>query len=60
MMARTVRLSFLAAAALYVASLLPQLAFAQAVSFIARRDLQAGTGPQFVAVGDFYAPPQVN
>jgi chitobiase/beta-hexosaminidase-like protein/VCBS repeat protein/FG-GAP repeat protein len=49
---RAVRLSVLAAAMLGAASLLPQTALAQAVSFIARRDLQTGPGPQFVTTAD--------
>src|SRR5207245_3380334 len=47
------RLSLLAVAIVFLSSALPNPALAQTVSFIARADLEVGTNPRSVAVGDF-------
>src|SRR5436309_3844440 len=47
------RLSLLVVAIVFLSSALPNLSPAQTVSFIARGDLEVGTNPRSVAVGDF-------
>src|SRR5881397_3916039 len=47
------RLSLLVVAIVFLSSALPNPAPAQTVSFIARADLEVGTNPRSVAVGDF-------
>src|SRR5437899_9754863 len=47
------RLSLLVVAIVFLSSALPNPALAQTVSFIARADLEVGTNPRSVAVGDF-------
>src|SRR5881628_2469498 len=46
-------LSLLVVAIVFLSSALPNPALAQTVSFIARADLEVGTNPRSVAVGDF-------
>src|SRR5438445_11370704 len=47
------RLSLLVVAIVFLSSALPNPSPAQTVSFIARADLEVGTNPRSVAVGDF-------